>query len=236
MQGAHNIGVVATIARVARPNRVIYPLTRPSPEDYSVRSTDISFAVTVLSQYAQNPGKPHWEAVKRVFRYLKTTKNYELTFGLNNNGLHGYTDADHATQQHYHSISGYVFKMFGGAISWSAKKQPVIALSTTEAEYLAATHAAKEAAWIRNFFEEINQLFANPIILFCDNQSAIALTKDGQYHAHTKQISTRYHFIREMVENRVIVLVYCPTTTMVADTLTVATIVRVARPNRVIFR
>jgi len=126
--------------------------------------------------------------------------------------------------------------MFGGAISWSAKKQPVIALSTTEAEYLAATHAAKEAAWIRNFFEEINQLFANPIILFCDNQSAIALTKDGQYHAHTKQISTRYHFIREMVENRVIVLVYCPTTTMVADTLTVATIVRVARPNRVIFR
>src|SRR5882724_8669840 len=110
--------------------------------------------------------------------------------------------------------------MFGGAIPWSVKKQPIIALSTTEPEYLAATHATKEAAWIRDFFEEINQLLADPITLFCNNQSAITLTKDGQYHTHTKHISTQYHFICEMVENCIIVLAYCPTTMMVTDMLT----------------
>jgi len=170
---------------------------------------DNSFSIMLLSQYVQNPGNPHWEAVKHIFWYLKPTKNYELTFGLNNNGLHGYTDADHATQEHHHSISGYAFRMYGGAISWSTKKQPIIALSTTETEYLAATHAAKEAAWICKFLDEINQPLTNPITLLCDNQSAIMLAKDSQYHACTKHISTGYHFICEMVEDCIIALVYC---------------------------
>jgi len=110
--------------------------------------------------------------------------------------------------------------MYSRAISWSAKKQPIIALSITKVEYLATTHAAKEAAWIHEFLNKIDQPLTNPITLLCDNQSAIMLAKDSQYHACTKHISTEYHFICEMVEDCIIALVYCPTTTMVADTLT----------------
>jgi len=163
---------------------------------YAALSThpDISFTLTCLSQYAQNPGKPHWEAIKCVFRYLKTTRDHKLTFGRDRTELIGYTDANHVTQEYCCSISGYTFVMDRGAVSWSMKKQPVIALSTTEAEYIATTHAAKEAAWIREF-DEIGQPFSTPTTLFCDIQSTIALTKDGQYHVHMKHISMRYHFI-----------------------------------------
>ena len=112
--------------------------------------------------------------------------------------------------------------MDSGAMSWSAKNQPIIALSTTEGEYIAATHAAKEAAWICEIFNKIGQPFSTPTTLFCDNQSAITLTKDGQYLVHMKHISTQYHFISEMVEKSIIALTYCPTTTMVVDALTKA--------------
>src|SRR5882672_9670863 len=110
---------------------------------------DIVFAVSFLSQFMQNPGRPHWEAVKRVFRYLKGTREHELTIGMGgtltwngktHTGLQGYCDANWASQEHRNSMSGYVLMIDGGAISWSSKKQPVIALSTTEAEYIAATH------------------------------------------------------------------------------------------------
>ena len=156
---------------------------------------DISFAVTILSQYLQTPGRPHWEAIKQVFRYLKPTRDYELVIGHDNNGLHGYTDADHASQEHCHSNSGYTFIMYGSMISWSAKNQPMVALSMTKAEYISATYTAKEATWICKFLDEIGQYLTSPITLFCDNHSAITFTKDGQYHTHMKHISTQYEFI-----------------------------------------
>ena len=128
---------------------------------------DIMISVTFLSQFMQNPGHAHWEEVKRVFRYLKGTMDQKLTIGThghwnwaelgkqNQIGLEGFSDADGASQHHCHSISGYIFTINGGAVSWSSKKQSIVALSTTKAEYIAAMHAAKEALWIQMFLTEI---------------------------------------------------------------------------------
>jgi len=86
--------------------------------------------------------------VKCVIHYLSGTKDYVLTYGNKHHDLLGYSDADGATQEHRHAISGYTFLIDGGAVSWSSRKQEIITLSTAEAEYVATTHAAKEALWL----------------------------------------------------------------------------------------
>jgi len=109
---------------------------------------DITFVVLALTQFSHRPSKPHWEATKHVIRYLKGTKDLELTYGTSNDRIIRYTDTDHASQYHQHLILGYTFLIDGGVVSWSSKKQPLVALSTTEAEYIAAAHAVKEALWL----------------------------------------------------------------------------------------
>lgn len=183
---------------------------------------DISFAVSQVSQFMENPGRAHWEATKRIFRYLKGTKHFALTYGHKAKGLEGYVDADGASQEHRHAITGWAFFIGGGAISWSSKKQELVTLSTAEAEYVAATHAAKELLWLRRFIGEVFRPLKTPTILYSDSQSAIALTRDGSYHARTKHIDIRYHFIRFAIEDGKITLIYCPTDDMTADTLTKA--------------
>jgi len=166
----------------------------------------------------------HWNAVKRVFKYLKGTREQWLTYGLVPGGekLQGYADADGSMAEDRHAISGYAFILDGGAVSWGSKRQEIVSLSTTESEYVAITHAAKEAKWLRSLIGEIFQPIDEPSTLFSDNQSAIALTQDHQYHARSKHIDIRYHFIRWMVDNGTLHLVYCPTDDMIADTLTKA--------------
>jgi transposase InsO family protein len=183
---------------------------------------DIAFPVGLLSQFVENPGRIHWEAVKRIYRYLSGTKAWRLVYGSTTNDLEGYTDADGASQAHRHAISGYAFLIDGGAVSWSSRKQELVTLSTAEAEYVAATHAAKEGLWLRRFIGEVFQPIQTPTTLYSDSKSAIALTQDGSYHARTKHIDIRYHFIRFVVQNGSIHLIYCPTEDMVADTLTKA--------------
>jgi hypothetical protein len=183
---------------------------------------DISFAVSTLSQFLENPGQVHWEAVKRVFRYLLGTKDWRLRFGGGKEGLEGFTDADGASQEHRRAISGHAFLINGGAVSWSSRKQELVTLSTAEAEYVAATHAAKEAIWLRRFIGELFSPISTPTTLYCDNQAAVALASNGNYHARTKHIDIRYHFIRFVVEDGSIKLIYCPTDEMTADTLTKA--------------
>jgi hypothetical protein len=185
---------------------------------------DIAFPVGILSKFLDNPGPAHWEAVKRVFRYLQGTKDWRLTYGAGKRGLEGYSDADGMSQEHRRAISGYAFLIDGGAVSWSSKKQELVTLSTTEAEYVAMTYAAKEAIWLQQLIGELFRPLEHPIMLHGDNQSAIALAYSdvGQFHARTKHIDIRYHFIRYVIENGSIRLVYCPTQDMVADTLTKA--------------
>jgi hypothetical protein len=183
---------------------------------------DIAFTTSTVAQFSDNPGWAHWEAVKRIYRYLKGTRDLVLTYGGDKRGLVGYVDADGASQEHRRAISGYVFMVDGGAVSWSSKKQELVTLSTAEAEYVAQTHAAKEAIWLRRLLTEIFKAVDTPTILFSDSKSAIALANDGHYHARTKHIDIRYHFIRYIIEAGTIKLVYCPTNDMTADTLTKA--------------
>jgi hypothetical protein len=163
---------------------------------------DIAFAVSTMAQFANNPGWAHWEGVKRIYRYLLGTKRLGLTYGTSDAGLVGYTDADGASQEHRHAITGFAFLVDGGAISWGSRKQELVTLSTAESEFVAATHAAKEAQWLRRFIGEVFQPLQQPTILYSDNQSAIALTKDGSYHARTKHIDIRYHYIRFLCQKR----------------------------------
>jgi hypothetical protein len=148
------------------------------------------------------------------------TRDYWLTFGGVPNGLEGFSDADWASQDHRHSISGYGLLINGGAISWSSNKQPIIALLSTEAEYIAIMHVLKELIWTRLSLAEIARPLKAPTVIYCDNQSAIDLTKTLQFHARTKHISIRYHFIREHIHNNSIIIPYCNTNEMAADIFT----------------
>jgi hypothetical protein len=118
-----------------------------------------------------------------------------------------------------HTISGYAFMLHSGAVSWSAKPQEIVSLSTMESEYVAITHAAKEGLWIQSLLSQLFPGKLNPTTLFLDNQSAITLTKDHQYHAHTKHINIHFHFIHYIIKNGSIQLIYCPTDNMVTNTL-----------------
>jgi hypothetical protein len=183
---------------------------------------DICFAVQTVSRFNGKPGLAHWEAVKRIFRYLKGTRDLWLAYGGHRKELVGYADADGSMSEDRRAISGYAFMINGGAVSWSAKRQEIISLSTTESEYIAATYAAKEALWLRQIILQIFGISLDATTLFSDNQSAIALTKEHQYHARTKHIDVRFHFIRWIIEDGKLRLIYCPTEEMVADVLTKA--------------
>ena len=186
-----------------------------------VSRPDAAYAITTLAQFIQNPGSAHWEALKRLITYLGWTKDLWLTFGGRSRILvQGFCDADWATNKHRHSISGYSFHFGCGAISWSSKKQYIIALSSTEAEYIAQTHAAKEALWLRSFVNEVRGTAEAPMKINCDNQGAIALAKDNKFHSRTKHIDLRYHFIREAVQDNKISVSYIPTNENIADVLT----------------
>jgi hypothetical protein len=134
--------------------------------------------------------------------------------------LVGYADADGSMTEDRRAITGYTFLIDSGAVSWSSKKQEIVSLLTMESEYVAATHGMKEALWLRNLLAEVFEPLGDATTLFLDNQSAIALTRDHQFHAHTKHIDVRYHFIRWVVENGALRLIYCPTANMVTDALT----------------
>ena len=109
--------------------------------------------------------------------------------------LTGYADTDGSMAEDRHAISGYTFLIHGGAISWSAKWQEIIALSTTKAKYIAITHAAKGALWLHALLSQLFEINLKSTTLFSDNKSAIELTKDHQYRMHTKHINICFHFI-----------------------------------------
>ena len=156
--------------------------------------------------------------VSLFFRYLKGTKELWLTYGGQQKDLKGYANADGSLSRH--ANSGYAFLLHGGAVSWAAKRQEIVSLSTNESEYVAVTHASKEVLWLRSLIIQLFNVKLEPTTLFSDNQSAIALTKDHQYHPRTKHIDIRFLFIRCIIKNGSIHLIYCPTEDMLADTLT----------------
>ena len=180
---------------------------------------DIAFVVATVARFATKPRPAHWEAVKRIYRYLAGTRDLWLSYGETRRTLEGYADADGSMLEDRRAISGYAFLIDGGAVSWSSKRQEIVSLSTTESEYVAATHGMKEALWLHSLLSEVFGGFDKVTVLFGDNQAAISLARDHQYHARTKHIDVRYHWIRWVIEQGALHLVYCPTDDMVADVL-----------------
>jgi hypothetical protein len=131
-----------------------------------------------------------------------------------------YCDADWASSYDRKSISGYVFLLAGGAVSWSSKKQATVALSTAEAEYVAATHAAKQILWHRSLFNELEIPQPETSVLFSDNQAAIAISHHPEFHARTKHIDIAHHFLRDLVESGTIEIIYIQTRENLADVFT----------------
>ncbi|KAG2758790.1 hypothetical protein Pcac1_g29117 [Phytophthora cactorum] len=184
---------------------------------------DLAAAVGVLSQFAADPCPTHWQALKRVFRYIQGTKTHGIEFqGSCEDGLQGYSDADWAGDiESRRSTSGYAFMMNGGCISWRSKKQRTVALSSTEAEYMALSEATQEAVWLKVFLCELGEMANDEAVkIYEDNQGSIALAKNPEFHKRTKHIDIRYHFVREKVEDGQVVLQYVSTTDMLADIMT----------------
>jgi hypothetical protein len=135
--------------------------------------------------------------------YLKGTKDLGLTLGMMNAGLEAYVDADWASQPHRHSMSGYVVLLNGGPVAWSARKQPLITLSTAEAEYIALTTVAREVLYLQLLVDELYKPVNLPTPVYCDNQAAIALASNNKFQSRTKHIDLRYHFVCTHVKNGV---------------------------------
>lgn len=187
----------------------------------SVSRPDISFAVNVLSRYVNNPSQQHVNAIKRVIRYLINTKDLYICYGESSD-LTGYSDSDFAGDVDTRkSTTGYIFNMNGGPITWCSQKQKTIALSTTEAEFVAACEAAKEILWLQQLLLELGEN-VKYVSLYVDNQSAIKLISNPVYHKKTKHIDVKFNFIREKVELGIIKLNYIPSNSQLADMLTKA--------------
>ncbi|KAL7636900.1 UNVERIFIED_CONTAM: hypothetical protein RMT77_012658 [Armadillidium vulgare] len=183
---------------------------------------DIAFTVSYLARSVDNPSKEDITKVKRVFRYLKGTLEKGIIYRSNSeqNHLEGYSDADHAGDQKTgHSTTGIVCLYAGGAISWTSQKQSSVAISTTEAEIMAASEATKEIIWIHRLLGEITKVYKKPT-LWIDNEAAIKLSKNPEFHKRTKHIKVRHFFVREKVQNDEIEVLKVSSENQLADGLT----------------
>ncbi|KAH9699234.1 Integrase catalytic domain-containing protein [Citrus sinensis] len=162
----------------------------------------------------------HWIAVKRILRYIRGTSDVALCYGGSEFTVRGYVDSDFAGDlDKRKSTTGYVFTLAGAAVSWVSKLQTVVALSTTEAEYMAATQACKETIWIQRLFEELGHK-QQKIPVFCDSQSALHIARNPAFHSRTKHIGVQYHFVREVVEDGSVDLQKIHTKENLAEVLT----------------
>ena len=181
---------------------------------------DIAQAVGALARYMSAPTTAHWTAVKHILRYLAGTATYGLNYGPATFKLSAYCDASYAgCLDTRRSTTGYVFILNGGAITWTSRLQPTVAVSTTEAEYMAAAAATKEALWLRKLFADL-RLPVTCIDIAADNQAAISLLKNPIVSLRSKHIDVLHHFARERVVRREVAFTYVPTNAMAADALT----------------
>ena len=164
---------------------------------------DICYAVGVVSRYQSDPGEQHWIAVKHILKYLRRTRDYMLVYSSGSLETIGYTDSDfQADVDSRKSTSGYVYTLNGGAICWRSVKQTCVADSATEAEYVAASGAAKEAAWLKKFLTDLQVIpgVNCPITLYYDNSGAVAQSKEPRCHKRQKHIKRKYHLNREIIK------------------------------------
>lgn len=184
---------------------------------------DIIHSISKLAQFNANPHMEHIVAAKHVLRYLSNTINFKICYRKTGEPLKAFADADWAgCCDDRKSYTGFVFFIAGASVTWESKKQQSIALSSTEAEYMALSTASKEVVYLRSFLNELGflRLIDGPTELHGDNLSSQQLVKNPIYHARSKHIDIRVHYIRDVYNKNVIVLKYTPTGEMIADILT----------------
>ncbi|KAE8735609.1 hypothetical protein F3Y22_tig00000340pilonHSYRG00771 [Hibiscus syriacus] len=183
---------------------------------------DILHAVGLVSRYMESPTTTHFKAAKRILRYLKGTIDFGLFYSVSNDyKLVGYSDSDWGGDiDNRRSTTGFVFFMGDIAFTWMSKKQPIVTLSTCEAEYVAATSCVCHAIWLRNLLKEIGLIQEEPTKVYVDNKSAIALAKNPVFHDRSKHIDIRYHYIRECVARKDVEVEYVKSQDQVADIFT----------------
>lgn len=177
---------------------------------------DLSMAVNFYSQFQSNATESQWVGLKRILRYIKGTQKYGLVFTRNvTEPLIGYADADWANEYDRKSISGYLFEVFGNLTTWCTKKQRIVTLSSTEAEYVALSQAACELIWLKNLLLEMN-IAVQSVNIFEDNMSCIhLLTKPN--HSRQKHIDVKYHFVKELIALNELKVLYINTNEQKAD-------------------
>lgn len=182
---------------------------------------DISIATSILGRRVKEPSEADWTEAKRVLRYLKGTLDKVLYLGGDGQKLECFVDADWAGDaSDRKSNSGFVFKFGDGLIGWGCHKQKCVALSSTEAEYVALAECLQEIKWIQKLMADVGQQLVLPIVVHEDNQSCIALTREDRTERKAKHIDTKYNFVKDMVRDGTVQLQYCPTEQMEADLLT----------------
>lgn len=187
-----------------------------------VTRPDIMHAVSLISRHMECPTKLHLHVVKRVFRYLKGTIEFRIFYRKSvKSGLIGFKNSDYAgDRDDRRSTSGYAFMMGSGAISWSSKKQQIVTLSTTEAEFVAVALCACQAIWLRRLIEELHYLQQGPTLINCDNSSAIKLSRNPILHGRSKHREVRYHLLRDLTRDGIVDLIHCKNEVQAADILT----------------
>jgi hypothetical protein len=191
---------------------------------------DISNAVGEVSRFCDDHGNVHWQAALKILKYLKTTMSMSLTFdGSQDQAVKAYADASWASDQDTgRSVTGYVVTINGTSVSWKSQRQSTVAMSSTEAEYMALFAVVQEVVWIKRLLSEVSSDYLDQgIIVYQDNKSAIALASNPTQHSRTKHINTKFHFVRDQVASGQVKIQYLSTEEMVADILTKA----VSRPK-----
>ena len=182
---------------------------------------DIAFAVGLVSRFSQDPHESHWKATKRILRYIKGTVRFGIQYTAGTPELVGFTDSDWAgSVDDRKSTSGFVYHFGSAPIAWSCKKQSAIALSSAEVEYRVAILSSQEVLWLQQLLMEFGFPQEHPTTLWCDNQSAIHISRNPIEHQRTKHIEIHMHFIRQLIQDGVLSLEYMPTEAQVADIFT----------------
>jgi hypothetical protein len=183
---------------------------------------DIMYAANLVSRYMESPKDSHWKMVKQILRYVAGTLNFGLWYTQSDdNHLSSHTDSDFASNlDDRKSTSGHVFHLGTNLISWASKKQPIVSISSAEAEYVVATSASGQAMWLRRILKDMSHTEKDQTPIFCDNTSTIALSKNHVFHKKRKHIDTHFHFIRELVNNGDIALQLCGSRDQPADIFT----------------
>ena len=185
---------------------------------------DISYAVSVVSQFMHAPSEEHMEAVYRILRYLKSVPRKGLLFSKNGiSNIEGYTNSDWAGDQTTkRSTFGYFTFVEGNLVTWKSKKQKVVARSSVEAEFRGMAHGVCELLWIRNILRDLGIEYATPMNLYCDNKAAIQIAQNPVQHDCTKHVEVDRHFIKENLDEKIIQFPFIQSESQLVDILTKA--------------